>query len=39
MVLDARSGAVVGRQHFDRVTSENAAHAILEFVQILIKER
>ncbi|KAM6301555.1 cell surface hyaluronidase CEMIP2-like [Podargus strigoides] len=39
MVLDACSGAVVSRQHFDTVAGENAAGAITDYVQTFIKER
>ncbi|XP_064525014.1 inactive cell surface hyaluronidase CEMIP2-like isoform X3 [Pseudopipra pipra] len=39
LVLDACSGAVVSRWHFDTVASENAAHAIADYVQTSIKER
>ncbi|NWR69133.1 TMEM2 hyaluronidase, partial [Centropus unirufus] len=39
VVLDACSGAVMSRQHFDTVTGENAASAITHYVQTFIKER
>ncbi|XP_068882266.1 cell surface hyaluronidase-like isoform X3 [Aphelocoma coerulescens] len=39
VVLDACSGAVVGRQNFGTVSSENTAHAKTECVQTPIKER
>ncbi|NXI48273.1 TMEM2 hyaluronidase, partial [Galbula dea] len=39
VVLDACSGAVLGRQHFDAVAGENAAGAITDYVQTFIKER
>ncbi|RLW03640.1 hypothetical protein DV515_00006398 [Chloebia gouldiae] len=39
VVLDACSGAVMGRQHFDTVTSENPACAVTEYVQTSVKER
>ncbi|NWZ50095.1 TMEM2 hyaluronidase, partial [Haliaeetus albicilla] len=39
VVLDACSGAVVSRRHFDTVTGENAASAITDYVQTFIKER
>ncbi|NXJ73451.1 TMEM2 hyaluronidase, partial [Trogon melanurus] len=39
VVLDACSGAVVSRRHFDTVTGENAASAIADYVQTFIKER
>ncbi|XP_009468526.1 PREDICTED: transmembrane protein 2-like [Nipponia nippon] len=39
VVLDACSGAVVSRQHFDAVTGENAASTITDYVQTFIKER
>ncbi|XP_069722964.1 cell surface hyaluronidase CEMIP2-like isoform X3 [Phaenicophaeus curvirostris] len=39
VVLDACSGAVLSRQHFDMVTGENAASAITDYVQTFIKER
>ncbi|XP_072790011.1 uncharacterized protein [Taeniopygia guttata] len=39
VVLDACSGAVMGRQHFDTVTSENPACAVTDYVQTSIKER
>ncbi|XP_030352905.1 cell surface hyaluronidase-like isoform X2 [Strigops habroptila] len=39
VVVDACSGAVVSRRHFDTVTGENAASAITDYVQTSIKER
>ncbi|XP_065544869.1 inactive cell surface hyaluronidase CEMIP2-like isoform X4 [Lathamus discolor] len=39
MVVDACSGAVVSRRHFDTVTGENTATAITDYVQTSIKER
>ncbi|NWX96773.1 TMEM2 hyaluronidase, partial [Nothoprocta ornata] len=39
VVLDACSGAVVSRRHFDTVSGENAANAISDYVQTFIKER
>uniref|UniRef100_A0A8B9V8Y0 G8 domain-containing protein n=1 Tax=Anas zonorhyncha TaxID=75864 RepID=A0A8B9V8Y0_9AVES len=39
VVLDACSGAVVSRRHFDTVTGENAANSITDYVQTFIKER
>ncbi|NXY67975.1 TMEM2 hyaluronidase, partial [Glareola pratincola] len=39
LVLDACSGAVVSRRHFDTVTGENTASAIADYVQTFIKER
>ncbi|KAM6308576.1 cell surface hyaluronidase CEMIP2-like [Aegotheles albertisi] len=39
LVLDACSGAVVSRRHFDMVTGENTASAITDYVQTFIKER
>lgn len=39
VVLDACSGAVVSRQHFDTVTGENVANSITDYVQTFIKER
>ncbi|XP_074956626.1 cell surface hyaluronidase CEMIP2-like isoform X2 [Phalacrocorax aristotelis] len=39
VVLDACSGAVVSRRHFDTVTGENAASAITDYVQTFIEER
>ncbi|XP_077642039.1 uncharacterized protein LOC144246952 [Lonchura striata] len=39
VVLDACAGAVMGRQHFDTVTSENPACAVTDYVQTSIKER
>ncbi|XP_009947873.1 PREDICTED: transmembrane protein 2-like [Leptosomus discolor] len=39
VVLDACSGAVVSRRHFDTVTGENAVSAITDYVQTFIKER
>ncbi|XP_068000437.1 cell surface hyaluronidase CEMIP2, partial [Melanerpes formicivorus] len=39
VVLDACSGAVVSRQHFDTVTAENATRAVTNYVQTAIKDR
>uniref|UniRef100_A0A8C2UBC3 hyaluronoglucosaminidase n=1 Tax=Coturnix japonica TaxID=93934 RepID=A0A8C2UBC3_COTJA len=39
VVLDACSGAVVSRRHFDTVTGENVTNSITDYVQIFIKER
>ncbi|XP_009884454.1 PREDICTED: transmembrane protein 2-like [Charadrius vociferus] len=39
VVLDACSGAVVSRRHFDTVAGENTASAITDYVQTFIKER
>ncbi|KAM4661444.1 cell surface hyaluronidase CEMIP2-like [Amazona ochrocephala] len=39
VVVDACSGAVVSRRHFDTVTGEDAASAITDYVQTSIKER
>lgn len=39
VVLDACSGAVVSRQHFDTITGENVANSITDYVQTFIKER
>ncbi|XP_033922367.1 cell surface hyaluronidase-like isoform X2 [Melopsittacus undulatus] len=39
VVVDACSGAVVSRRHFDTVTGENAASAITDYVKTSIKER
>ncbi|XP_064373332.1 inactive cell surface hyaluronidase CEMIP2-like isoform X2 [Dromaius novaehollandiae] len=39
VVLDACSGAVVSRQHFDTANGENAANSITDYVQTFIKER
>ncbi|NXA33222.1 TMEM2 hyaluronidase, partial [Eudromia elegans] len=39
VVLDACSGAVVSRWHFDTVSGENAANALSDYVQTFIKER
>ncbi|XP_074455970.1 cell surface hyaluronidase CEMIP2-like isoform X2 [Larus michahellis] len=39
LVLDACSGAVMSRWHFDTVTGENAASAVADYVLTVIKER
>lgn len=39
VVLDACSGAVVSRRHFDTVAGENVTDSITDYVQTLIKER
>ncbi|XP_062439292.1 inactive cell surface hyaluronidase CEMIP2-like [Rhea pennata] len=39
VVLDACSGAVMSRRHFDTASDENSANSITDYVQTFIKER